>query len=381
MLGVRQVTITACVLFAACGGKTAVPDERTSMGGLGGSVGTSLNTTSMPSEMNGLNLTGTGMVIAGTGGGFPNETACGPITCGPGSYCCNASCGICTLPDEGCDLHLCAIPLDAGPAFPVDSGGLGGDPPPPSKSDYGNQWKDSWFIRGCPIKAGHDCITIPICPNTNAANFEDRGAVTTETFPIGGTPGRTYSVTFQVNGISEAKYYQGGTRDAGDILPVDYESADLDMFYRGGTPVVSNYGVMRMRVLDSNRIEVARYYMNSASPSSGMESHRTFHLSYSKTIDVPGDGFVEYLTQDRDCHSTDNCNDGNVTDTECIAARGIPHEEANPLPRYAIDPDPAHDVMGKHISVPIGTLNSVNGDTKPWHSQIVHVTITQAVMK
>ena len=41
--------------------------------------------------------------------------------------------------------------------------------------------------------------------------------------------------------------------------------------------------------------------------------------------------------------------------------RGIPNEEANPLPPMGIDPDPAHDVNGKHKAVPLGTLNVENG--------------------
>jgi hypothetical protein len=159
-------------------------------------------------------------------------------------------------------------------------------------------------------------------------------------------------VTFQVNGISEAKYYQGGTRDAGDTLPANVETVDLDMFYRGGTPVVTTYGVLRMRVLDLNKKEVARYYLNSAPVNSGLESHRTFALSYSKTIDVPGGGFVEYLTQDWNCHSIDNCGAGNVSDTVCYGSRGIPHEEANPLPAAYMDPS-----IGK--VVPLAMLNSV----------------------
>ncbi|HJL15523.1 MAG TPA: hypothetical protein RMH99_07710 [Sandaracinaceae bacterium LLY-WYZ-13_1] len=48
------------------------------------------------------------------GGGEP----CGPTTCDPGTVCCNASCGICTGPGEGCPAIACR---DAG--APTDGGG------------------------------------------------------------------------------------------------------------------------------------------------------------------------------------------------------------------------------------------------------------------
>jgi hypothetical protein len=48
--------------------------------------------------------------------------ACGPTICGPGTQCCNASCGICTEPGIGCVDIACA---DAGPA-PRFCGGLAG---------------------------------------------------------------------------------------------------------------------------------------------------------------------------------------------------------------------------------------------------------------
>lgn len=56
--------------------------------------------------------------IIDTGGG----EACGSTICGPGTSCCNASCGICTPPGVGCIAIACE---DAGPG-PHACGGLGG---------------------------------------------------------------------------------------------------------------------------------------------------------------------------------------------------------------------------------------------------------------
>jgi len=244
-------------------------------------------------------------------------------------------------------------------------------------SDMGYPWKSSWWISGCQTKAGHDCITIPTCPTTGA-NFEDKGAVTKERFPIGGTPGTKYDVTFQINGISEGKFYSGGTPSlTANNLPANLNGSNLDTFHIGGTSNPSNYNVIKLTVLDSAGKELAtngHYYFNSFPQSTGAESHRTFHLSYSKTIEVIGGGFVEYLAEDSNCHAIDNCGDGDVSDTVCNAARGIPNEEANPLPPKGIDPV-------THKPVDLASLNSVNGASKPWHSQIIHLTITKVVAK
>ncbi len=46
---------------------------------------------------------------------------CGPSTCAKAEVCCNASCGICAAPGEGCTRELCLQPIDAGSA-PVTCG-------------------------------------------------------------------------------------------------------------------------------------------------------------------------------------------------------------------------------------------------------------------
>jgi hypothetical protein len=340
MLRVRQLPLAMGVFLVACGGNAVTGDDNGSGGG------SSTGGTAMGGMMTVPYATGSDA----TGGGF----ACDAMACG----------------------------VDAGPAPAIDSGlcSSGGSVDVGElESDYGTPWKSSWLIRGCLALAGNQCINGPQdCPN-GASKYEDRGLIITELFPVGGRA-CTYSVTFQVNGISEAKYYQGGTRDAGETVPTDVETALLDTFYRGGAPVDDNYDDLRMRVLDSNKKEMARYYLNSAPLDSGLESHRTFRLSYSKTIDVPGGGFVEYVTHDSNCRSTDNFGDGQDYGPP-YTPRGIPNEEANPLPAMGIDPDPTNDVGGKHRLVPLAMLNAQNGSMKPWHSQIVHVTITNVVAK
>jgi len=263
-------------------------------------------------------------------------------------------------------------------------------------------FKDSWFITGCAQQAGHDCVTIPTCPNGTFGNaqFEDKGSVINQTFAIGGEMGKTYAVSFKYNGVSEAKFMSGGAwavpaTDVATAGPaaqkpaVNENGVADDTFYIGGTATVSNYNVMRVRVMDSTKKEVGRYYMNGYDGNSGAESHRTFLMSYAHTIDVPGKGFVEYHIADSNCHAIDNCGPGNVNDGTCNAARNIPNEPAAlPASFPAMYSDvskqsaaPATAGNPPPVMVATGSLNPVTGAKQPWHSQLGHLTVTKVVAK
>jgi len=247
------------------------------------------------------------------------------------------------------------------------------------KSTFGFSFKSSWMITGCQQKAQHDCITIPACPGGTLPDFENRGAVITETFPVGGDAGKTYAVTFTFNSIAEGKYYSAGTRDAGNNVPANINTAVLDTFHRGGSAVPGSYNVMRIRVLDAAKMEVGKYYMNSFPQASGAESHKTFKIGYTKTIDVIGGGSIEYQVADSNCHAIDNCNDGDVVGDTCNAARNMPNEDANAMlpPMY---PSPKQFAMPL-ANVAIETMNSRTGNKQPWHSQVGHLTVTNVVAK
>lgn len=69
----------------------------------------------------------------GTALGPDAASSCGPATCVGGTVCCNASCGICVLPGQGCPAIDCS---DAGPA-PRFCGGIAGELCGPSEfCDY-----------------------------------------------------------------------------------------------------------------------------------------------------------------------------------------------------------------------------------------------------
>ena len=237
------------------------------------------------------------------------------------------------------------------------------------KSDFGMAWQSSWFLTGCEKKQGIDCVTVPTCPHQGTTAFEDRGAVTEETFPIGGVKGQHYKVTFTFNGLASAKEYTDGTRDQGDAVPANPESATWDSFYRDGSPVPSNYDSWKLSVLDEAGKELRHYYMNSSPVGRGYESHRTFLLSYTKSIVVVGGGKVTHRIQDSNCHSIDNCGPGNVDDV-CFAPRSLPNEPDVPVPAMYQDP-------ADHQLKPTTELSELNPTlSQPWHSQLGHLTIT-----
>jgi hypothetical protein len=246
-------------------------------------------------------------------------------------------------------------------------------------NEFGFAWRDSFFLTPCYDPSGPLCNTIasshpqtdPVegCPNMDAPDFEDRGFAFKEMFSLGGEAGKTYAATIVVNGITEAKVYTGGKRDAGETKPANpNDPKGVDTFYVGGMAKPSHYNVVRMRILAPDKAtEVGRYYLNSFPDNQGWEEQQTFAIGYTKTIDVPGGGFVEYLTQDSNCQDINNCGPGPFG-SSCAAPRNVPNEPDLQLPT-------------SFAGHPTGDLNVVTHAAQPWHSQIVHVRVTSVVAK
>jgi hypothetical protein len=238
--------------------------------------------------------------------------------------------------------------------------------------DFGMPWQSSWFLMGCKDKQGHDCISMPTCPNPDAPAFEDKGAITLQTFPIGGVKGQHYKVTFKFNAIASAKEYTGGTRDQGTAVPPDAENVVWDSFYRDGSAVASNYDSWQLSVFDESGKEQRHYFMNSCPPGLGFERHSTFLLGFTKSIVVVGGGKVTHRIQDLNCRSVDNCGNGSHSDEGiCSGARTLPNEPDIPPPAMYQDP-------ADHQLKPTLELSEVNFTlSQPWHSQLGHLTITK----
>jgi hypothetical protein len=233
---------------------------------------------------------------------------------------------------------------------------------------FGETLKDSFILLPCYGQVSQDCLTLPngmACPNQNAASFEARGFTQTDTFKLGGTSGTMYAMTFTLNGITEGKYYSGGTRDGGNgaVANADGDTGS-DTFYQGGMPVAQEfYNVYKMTVKNPDGTELKHYYLNSF-PTGGVgdyEHHNTFTLHYTKTIPVPGGGSVELFIGDSNCHAVDNCGPG-VFGTKCTTPRNIPSETNLVIPaKY----------MGKNVS----DINTITGAKQPYHAQLMHITV------
>jgi hypothetical protein len=233
---------------------------------------------------------------------------------------------------------------------------------------------DSFFLFPCYSNQNQDCITIPSgqsCPTPHpdgtGTDFEKWGLVQEETFNIGGTPGQMYLATIQVNGISEGKYYQNGTRAAGeqDVLnPQDPKGTDT--WYTGGYPVYAEfYNVYSIRVFDNSATPkmLQHYYLNSY-PKTGnvqYENHWTFPISYMHSFPVMGGGTIVYHASDINCHAIDNCGPATTSQTCPLnQARNVPNEPGLVLPTM-------------YMGTPTASINYRTGNNQPWHSHVIHI--------
>jgi hypothetical protein len=312
------------------------------------------------------------------GGGSPVTSVSDPAGGSPGASGAAGGAGSASTPGRADDA---GSTNDAGGARGEGSAGscITVDCIAGTRNEFGFAWKDSFYLTPCHDPSGPLCNTIasshpqtnPVegCPNLDAPDFEDRGFAFKEMFSLGGEPGKTYAATIVVNGISEAKVYVGGKRDAGETQPANpNDPKGIDTFYVGGMAKPSHYNVVRMRVLAADKTtEVGRYYLNSFPDNQGWEEQQTFVIGYTKTIAVPGGGFVEYLTQDSNCQDINNCGPGPFGST-CAAPRNVPNEPDLQLPAS----------FGGH---PTGDLNVVTHAAQPWHSQIVHVRVTNVMVR
>ncbi len=214
--------------------------------------------------------------------------------------------------------------------------------------------------------------------NTNnmAIPYEQRGITSHEYFTIGGTVGTMYMMKLQVNGVSEAKFYMGGTRPGGSaVIPQAELGSAVNSFYIGGSPVdFQFYNVYKLTVrhppaaggMPATATEVQHYYLNSfpkvASPN--YEDHATFPISYTADIPVPGGGVIEYSTGDANCRAVDNCGSGFGRGTPCAASGGI-----------NVPNDPNLVIPMMYMGQAVSGYNQRNGANQPYHSQIFHLKV------
>jgi hypothetical protein len=236
----------------------------------------------------------------------------------------------------------------------------------------GDALKDAWMLFPCYAQQAQDCITnMPgtACPNQDQTlPFEAQGLQIDQSFTVGGQAGVMYNVTFQINGITEAKYYQNGDRADGTANPPNPDlPTGINMLYTGGDPVnFENYNIYKLTVLDTDGNEIQHYYLNSMPAGTGtnFENHDTFPEGYTAVIPVMGGGTVLYHQSDRNCHAIDNCGIGSRSATCAVTAgRNIPNEPNVVIP-------------STYLGTPMENFNTRNGAAQPFHAQGMHLTVT-----
>ena len=231
------------------------------------------------------------------------------------------------------------------------------------ENEHGFSLMNSFYMVNCISLDRFACNT-----TGGGCNANDQAFV--ETFKLGGDPEKTYSLTLQVNGVLEAKYYTGGTRRRGADFSDADDNAGTDTLYIGGEPIRSNYNIFKLSVFgadydpNNNANPLQHYFLNSFPEASDYEAHRSFAISYELELEnVAGGSVIEYLTQDDNCKSIRNCGPGLFNDTTCPAPRTLPNE-------------PDLEIPESFGSKPVSERNLQGGATQPYQAQIVHITVT-----
>jgi hypothetical protein len=242
------------------------------------------------------------------------------------------------------------------------------------KNKFGESLADSFILWPCYANQNVFCRTIPpgqSCPTPHpdgtGTDYEKWGLVKEETFQLGGTPGQMYLATIQVNGISEAKYYVGGTRAAGEQDPPNAQGASgTDTWYTGGYPVYAEFfNVYSIRVFDTGMPPkmLQHYYLNSF-PKTGnvqYETPWTFPISYMHSFPVMGGGTIVYHASDINCLAIDNCGPAVTTQTCPLnQGRNVPNEPGLVLPTM-------------YQGTPTAAMNYRTGNNQPWHADVIHI--------
>ncbi len=226
---------------------------------------------------------------------------------------------------------------------------------------------DSWILFPCTSQLAQDCIAIAgACP-PQTGPWEEQGYIQDQPFKVGGVPGKMYNITIKVNGISEAKYYSGGTRAAGNTDPANANATNgTDTFHTDGAPVqVENYNIYSIRSKKMDGTEIHHYYLNSyPQTNTPYENHQTFPIAFTHDIQAMGGGTLTLHVGDRNCHAIDNCGIG-VKTAPCPLTDGrlLPNEPTATIPTM---------YMGK----PVSGFNLRNGAAQPFHAQAIHITAT-----
>jgi len=213
----------------------------------------------------------------------------------------------------------------------------------------------------CVATSSDDCTTGGFVYNGTTTPCSGNSLTVQQDFPVGGSPGQSYSVTIHFYGIVEPKNYGSQvTRESGSTRPMNDNT--------GATPVPwayttsegakaitsSDYNTYEIHVIDQNGNVSRQYFLNSDTS----EGHWTYVLDFERTIPVIGGGKVRIRQFDPNCRIIKNCyNGGQGSYSQCAArARSVTTvNNASPPPTGLVQPglglDPAHSGQWTYIDV------------------------------
>jgi hypothetical protein len=170
------------------------------------------------------------------------------------------------------------------------------------------------------------------CPGDNNQDFPLSGVLTTDkTITLGGDPAKTYTITLHIQGVVEAKAYDG-TQDQS----AQGASPKGDGFAVGGTPTKGDYYNVYMVRVNSPKQD---YFLNSLNPP-GVSNHTTYGIDYSAKVKANGGAMLRLVAADRNCSMIKNCgpqvNDGSQC-TAPITLQGVDAVAVSKNPTFAFN--------------------------------------------
>jgi hypothetical protein len=199
------------------------------------------------------------------------------------------------------------------------------------------------------------------CPN---ACPQGGGKTTTFTYPITGTPGTIYNVTFEAKGIVEVYPYTETTFPTTYTNPIKGNGALNNLFSIGGTMAASGNGndyntyeidvtpavAGLTNVAGTGNAQHNVYYLNGvpANETPHVSGDGTQHLTFSiddiATIKVPAGGTVTLVSFDSNCVEVQNC--GVTSGSTCTSPQTVSLAGAHPMaPTFT---QPYVDAAGGH---------------------------------
>jgi hypothetical protein len=190
-----------------------------------------------------------------------------------------------------------------------------------------------------------------------------------------GTPGTTYTINFEVRGVTGGKVYAGGAlRSTATTVNETNTGTPNDGWYIGGSPTVSLWNTYELHVTPPVSSPPARaeslrgpngatenvYYFNAFSPtamagtSPSMDGrHETVWMGFTASFPVMAGGRLNFVIHDSNCNGQQNCGQNVESQAASAAAmctnpRTVSLAGLSPAPPPALQVPPYTQTNGFH---------------------------------